>query len=440
VRTAGLASWVLAAWLVPRPALATLREDTASVVELLTTVGATNPAQTVEFLEGGKLAAMGRSQAQGCTVFVGLATRNNTFAGAVTRVGDLEDAASELAAGRALASDNGLLVTRVCDSDEGDHTLVLRLSSPRGAVAVVAASVPADLDLDAVEISLRRELGRDDGPDAPRDGVSPPLVPTPFAKRRATAAERARARGATNVVSSSTTADRAGEGQIELVLTPGCHGLRVMSKSDGRGRDIDVELSEQFGGAPSAGGEPSPPHRDGSRRWRDRSDLPDGHLSVCVAVRRTFQLAFRGAPSGDTVIVDDAISPLPAGVPEDFGARPTEEIAELFFSRETPGPTVKPIVESLGAQGTSWLGFEAEPGRCYLGTVALLRGASRGMRLSMGSGPRPSVVEVSPGTDLPLAHVCADDERVPVRVDVPGGGVTWVFLAWLLGAEPMEAP
>jgi hypothetical protein len=271
---------------------------------------------------------------------------------------------------------------------------------------------------------LRRELGREDGPEAPRDGVSPPLVPAPLAKRRASAAEGARRRGATNVVSSSVTADRAGEGLLELPLTRGCHSLQVMSKTDGTRRDVDVELSET----------------DGSRRWRDRSDLPDGHLSICVAARRTFQLTFKGAPSLDTVIVDDAIFPLPEGVPDDFGARSVEELSELFFDREAPGPTTKPIVESLGAQGTSWLTFDAEPGRCYVGAIALLRGSSRGMRLSMGSGPRPSVVEASSGTDTVLAHVCADDATIPVRVDVPGGGVTWVFLGWLLGAAPLEAP
>jgi hypothetical protein len=415
---------VLLAIGAPASASATLREDTARTVELLVAVGASTPGSAVEFLEAGKLTAMGRSMGQGCTVFVALTTRNNAFSAVVNREGDVEGASTELAAGRSLTSANGLVVTSVCDPDEVERALVLRFGSPRGAVAVVWASVAPELDVGDLGGTLRRELGREDGPDAPRDGVSPPLVPAPLAKRRSAAAERARRRGATNVVTSSATADRAGEGQLDLALTRGCHALRVMSKTDGRGRDLDVELSET----------------DGSKRWRDRSDLPDGHLSICVSSRRDFQLAFKGAFGGDTVFVDDAISPLPEGVPDDFGARALEELSELFFDREAPGPTTKPIVESLGAQGTSWLTFEAEPGRCYLGTVALLRGASRGMRLSMGSDPRPSLVEASSGTDALLAHVCAEEGTVPVRVDVPGGGVTWVFLAWVLGASPLEAP
>lgn len=412
------------AMLAPASASATLREDTERAVELVASAGASAPGSTVEFLEAGKFSVLGRSTARGCTVFVALATRGNAFGAVANRAGDVEGAAADLSSGRVVASENGLLVTSACDPDEVERALVVRFGSPRGALAVVWASVPPELDVGELGDLLRRELGREDGPEAPRDGVSPPLVPAPLAKRRASAAEGARRRGATNVVSSSVTADRAGEGLLELPLTRGCHSLQVMSKTDGTRRDVDVELSET----------------DGSRRWRDRSDLPDGHLSICVAARRTFQLTFKGAPSLDTVIVDDAIFPLPEGVPDDFGARSVEELSELFFDREAPGPTTKPIVESLGAQGTSWLTFDAEPGRCYVGAIALLRGSSRGMRLSMGSGPRPSVVEASSGTDTVLAHVCADDATIPVRVDVPGGGVTWVFLGWLLGAAPLEAP
>lgn len=425
MRPGGLRTGLLALALVgPSSAFATLRADTAQTIELLVVAGASAPSSSVEFLEAGKLSAMGRETARGCTVFVALATRGNAFSAVIARGGDVEGASTELSAGRALSSDNGLLVTSVCDPDEVERSLLLRFGSPRGAVAVLSASIPPELDVGELGGVLRRELGREDGPDAPRDGVSPPLVPSPLAKRRSAAAERERRRGATNVVSSSTTADRAGEGQLELTLTRGCHVLYVMSKTDSRGRDLDVELSET----------------DGSRRWRDRSDLPDGHLSLCIAARRTFQLAFKGAPSGDVVIVDDALSPLPEGVPDDFGARALEELSELFFTRETPGPTTKPVVESLGAQGASWLTFDAEPGRCYLGVVALLRGASRGMRLSLGSGPRPSLVEASSGTDAVLAHVCADERTIPVRVEVPGGGVSWVFLAWVLGAGAPEAP
>jgi hypothetical protein len=75
-----------------------------------------------------------------------------------------------------------------------------------------------------------------------------------------------------------------------------------------------------------------------------------------------------------------------------------------------------------------------EPDRCYVAALALMKGSSRGLRLSAVASARASTEEVPPTAGSPGVVFCAEGTDVArISVDVPGASVWWVLALWQLG-------
>ncbi|NUO52003.1 MAG: hypothetical protein HOV80_24395 [Polyangiaceae bacterium] len=146
-------------------------------------------------------------------------------------------------------------------------------------------------------------------------------------------------------------------------------------------------------------------------------------------------LAFRGAPAGARVIVSDAIWPLPSWIPQRWGPAAQAALATAVRKRTSTIAARGPISETLGAQGSTQIAVEVEPERCYIASIALMKGASRGLRLAAAASARPSSEEVSPTAGSPSVVFCAEGtDLARLTIDVPGSSVWWVLAVWRLGA------
>lgn len=406
-------------------ARASLSEDVAVTERALLDVQAVTSTTTHAFLEAGQVASAPITPAEPgrCVVAVVLADRTIGFAVASVRARDERDTGDELDGEDVTASVNGVAVVEVCDDDDAASAVLVRMGAPRAAVAIVVASVDLTARSRVVDLTLEA-LSRVDGPSPLRADLGPPLDAGPFAVRKARGRRRALARGATNVLSTEAVADDAGEGSARLALVRGCHVLRVLS-AEAMPRDVDAELWDE---------------ELSERLARDRSDLQDAHLSLCVAATTQVVLTWKGALARGRVVFEDELTPITRGIPSGFGAQAETALAALFHDREASMPSARPIVEVLGAQGANDVTVPVEPGRCYVAALALVRGAGRGLRLSAGDTARPSLVEAQRGARAASVQFCAVGASAPIHMDVPGAAMTWLLTLWLVGDDPRSRP
>jgi hypothetical protein len=296
------------------------------------------------------------------------------------------------------------------------------MTSARGAIEIIVARSDEAI---AVAAAI---VGRDVGPTAPRGDPGPPLLPGPLAERRRRADERARAEGATNVLAIEAKAGPAGAGEVGLRLPAGCHRLDAMAELTVSPAglvpaiDLDVELRDGTSSEPVA---------------RDRGETPDARVEACVAETTELTLSFHGAPAHARVVIHDAVWPMPAWIPSRWGSRARAALAMTARRRSVKALGRGPMVEALGAQGSTTVPVAVEPGRCYFAAFALMRGHSRGLRLSAAAGARSSAEEVPPGSEAAGVTFCAEERsQARLSVDVPGSGVWWVLSVWLLSPAP----
>ena len=149
-------------------------------------------------------------------------------------------------------------------------------------------------------------------------------------------------------------------------------------------------------------------------------------------------LAFRGALPGGRVVLHDAFFPIPRWARERHGPRALAAQVQAERRRlatASPGPT---LFETLGAQGSTQVTVEVERGSCYLATLALIRGTSRGLRLMARASAVTSYEEVPAPGEGAAVTFCADQDRVTLSADVPGVSVSWVLS--LLALTPRPRP
>jgi hypothetical protein len=415
--------------------VATVSAEERFVREALSDAGGALVQQRTAFLEAGRIVQLASvaSEPTRCSVFVLLSTRNLSFSASLS--GTKRPAEVALAQLRDATeggtttknSENGLLLLHTCTEPNeaaSEAGVLARMSSARGTVSALGTTVSRSLDVGDLERRLRSGLGLIDGPAPARIDLGPPLRAEPLTTRRARGSVRARAAGASNVLFSEGRSDAVGEGVAELVLTRGCHTVSVYGADGNAAQDVDAELVDA---------------ETAERIDRDRSELADAFLAVCVMRRRSVRVSWRGALPAQKVLLEDAVSAIGTGIPEAYGERAAAGFAALFHERETASPSVEPIFETMGAQGNVELTIDAEPGRCYLAAAALIRGASRGMRLVAGDAAKASLVEAQTGSEAGLVHFCTSSEKASLVVDVPGGSIAWVGGVWLVGAQTLGA-
>lgn len=422
-----MACAVAAAWLglvLPRAAHASLGDDGARVAAALTERGGKVVQRHVVFLEEGRVATVvgPRTGAAFCKTIVLLGARTSVFV-AVSGRGDADQdgLARMLVAvdgeGRE-ESREGLAILSACGDEASELSrVVLRMVSQRGAIEVIVAISPGPLG------TLEKIVPRDVGPVAPRGDPGPPLASAPLVDRRRRAMERARADGAMNILPVEMKAGARGRGDFVLKVPMGCHRFDVLAdlpEPDGGPMfptDVDVELRASDDAVVIA---------------RDRGETPDARVEACVAETTELTLAFMGAPPGVRVQIIDAIWPLPKGISGRWGPRARAGLASAVRRRTTRVPDRPPIAEALGAQGATEVPIRVEPGRCYVASVALMRGTSRGLRVSATASSRTSTEEVPGPGEASAVVFCAESEAGRVNIEVPGASIGWVLGVWLL--------
>jgi hypothetical protein len=318
-----------------------------------------------------------------------------------------------------LRSAGGVVVVSACGADRRKiERLRIEMSSTRATLEIVTVRFEAPLR------ELREILPeRAAGPLAPRGDPGGVLDPRPLAERLGRAERRARADGAVQIERTNGRAHPTGGGRFDVELAPGCHRLEIMADVPAalprRATDIDAEA------------------RDASSRVlaSDHAELPDARLDFCVGDITPVAVPFRGAAGPVPVTLLHARWPMPARVPSRWGARARAGFASALLRRHAPDPPEGAVFEALGAQGTTSIPFEVVPGRCYLASLAMIRGEARSIRLAATIGDRVMRDDTVEHPESASVSFCAEAETVArLDADVRAANAFWAIAVWPMGA------
>ncbi|MFO0616647.1 MAG: hypothetical protein U0414_28900 [Polyangiaceae bacterium] len=436
MRFAALAPILVVAALA-HDARAELADDARAAADHLVAEGALVDRGTPRFLSAGEIAVLHPldvvSSSDACVTLVLLASRGTQFV--VTRsglapspaAGGAPEATALIDASlhdpKALeASNEGLYVYTACGAGlSGMATVVVRMRSPRGALETIVARSPrAPSSVD--ELLLERSRGS----SSPAPVAFDPIEAGPADDRKQRALERARARGATNVASVTMTSSSEGTGEFDLRVSRGCHAFDVVSEAPRA--DLDGVLK--------AG--------SGEKLAEDDAEAPDVHLETCLPEVDDLSLRFSGAEASTPVSVLDSLFAWPKWITDRWGIRAATALARVVFEGpRIPAPVSPPIAEVIGGPGTMVFHPAVEPGRCYLASLAITRGTSRGLRLSAAASSRTSVDQAGlPGDAVTVTFCSEDQDRARVQVEAPSISNAWVLSIHALGggAEGGDAP
>lgn len=406
-------AFALAASLGASRASASLEEDAARASEFFTSHGATIERPAPVFVERGKTRVLSIDASRG-------AARCATLALISARTVEITGASVTIAgAGDEQRSAAGVLLMSRCGPDRKQlDRVALAVTSARGAVEIVLARSEEPIANATLDEALpERALGT----SAPRGNAGGPLEPGPLPERVAAAARRARDAGATIVTTVSMNAGAAGTGELDVKLLAGCHRIDLMAAVPTtfphRATDLDAEA-----------------RADGRVLARDRAEVPDVRLDFCLGEDTEVEIPFMGASGEVRVTLSDALFPIAATVPQRFGARARAGFGWALHRRHAPPPPDAPMLETLGVQGLSVVPLEVEPGRCYLATIAILRGDPRALRVGVAVGPRIARDDAIEKPDGAAVAFCTTTERrALLEVDARGRSIWWAGALFEMG-------
>lgn len=307
--------------------------------------------------------------------------------------------------------------TRCDDARSELSRIVVAMRSPRGAIDTIVARSATSLG-DARDVLTERVAGV----VAPRGNPGRPLEPGPLAERVVRAEERARAEGAQSFSRVTASASAEGLGQTRLRLTEGCHRVTVMAAVPSTfphpSTDVDAEAHDE----------------DGRVLARDRSETPDARLDFCLGDTARINIMYGGAAGVVPVMVNDAVWPIPAAIPNHWGSRVRGGFAQALRRRNAPPPSAAPIAEAMGSSGATMVPLALEPGRCYFAAVATLRGEARSIRISSTIGDRylrDDAIDRPEGIGLAFCSEAETSARL--EVDARGPTAFWVFALFPYG-------
>lgn len=402
--------------LAPRAAHATLAEDAERLTAAWKTAGLDVERRAPMFLEQGRArrvpttARDASTEGDGCTSVALIATRGVDFS---VRAAPLPPApvSPRLHPERAVA---GVAFLARCGPEREElEAALVEMRSARAALEVVVARgasvapLPGEALLDRIAPPARPPLdpGRASSVDA-------------LAGRTARVEERSHADGAVEVVVDRARASSEGAGRSVLALREGCHRIELLSEhgAEGRVADLDAELRDASTNAVLA---------------RDRSDTPDARLDACLGEPGTVVLAWSGAPPGAPIVLVGARWPLPRALPGAWGPRARGTAALALRRRRVALPTGAPYVEAMGVSGSTPIGIDVRAGGCFLAVVGASRGESRVLSLAAqveGVSLRDDGGSTRDGAVLTFCPRRA--ERVLLRVDARGAGLSWTLGVW----------
>ena len=246
-----------------------------------------------------------------------------------------------------------------------------------------------------------------------------------MAVRARRAEQRARNLAATSVRFQALAAENDGSGRESIGLQEGCHRVELFADLLGKHPiDLDAEL------------------RDSSTERllaRDRSDAPDVRLDLCVGATTGVDLVFAGAPGPVHLTLLDAIFPLPKGAPTMWGARARAGVAAALFRRKARRSRYRAHRAASRRGGHHSIAIPIEPGGCYLGTVATMRGEPRSMTLSAKVDTRITYDATAGLADGAAVAFCSSGtDKAAFDVEVRGSAVAWVLDVWRMGSRPFD--
>lgn len=425
--------------LVARGAAADLGRDAARVAESLRGRGATVVRLPARFVEQDRLAAIAvpgpaaPEAPAGCTAVVVVGSRSLDFwagpleAVVTSRAGNEPEprpsrtpgGADEV--GRVRASAGVAVVSRCGDDRAALSRVAIETRSPRGAVEILVVR-----SREALPAATELFPERDNGPSAPRGDPGGAIEPGPVDERVAAAERRAVAGGASTVRRFTHRASAEGTGTVVLALDEGCHRLTLMAAIPKivprRATDLDAMARDPIGGRTLG---------------RDRSEAPDALLETCLGDAGPVEITFAGASGPVDVQIVDGVWAVPAHVPAELGARTRAGFAWALWRRRAPAFDDDPVFRSLGVAGATSFAVPVEPGRCYVAALAIVRGESRGTRLTADLAERSLRDEALAGDTGAAVALCSQtDSVVRFAVEVRGGSPWWSFALWDAGSAP----
>lgn len=437
---------LLSVFLTGAPARADLSDDAGRLARIWSARGARVERLAPIFVEHGHIKAIAigderppggakaeaKAAGEGCTTLALLAPRTADFLVDADAGASVSDPLAKLMAEqmlprlhpptgdqgdeRRLRSASGAAMIVRCGARRAElRRALIELTSSRAAIEVIVARSREPLG-DIRDVLPERSAGL----VAPRGDPGRPIEPGPLAERLARAERRARTEGADSVLRVPMRASSLGAGELSMRLAEGCHRLEVMAEVPStlprRATDIDAEAREA----------------DSDRSLsRDRADAPDARLDFCLGEASAVEVPFMGAAGAVNVVVSDAHWAIPRWVPSHWGSRARGGFAAALRRRNAPEPRSQPIVESIGVQGDTNVAIDVEPGRCYLAATALLRGETRGMRLSAEIGGRSARDESGERLESTAIAFCSEAEpKALLRVEVRGSSPWWVLVVW----------
>jgi hypothetical protein len=353
-----------------------------------------------------------------CTTVAFLSGRSTDF---VVRVDPVLSPKHHAMGGRFERSIVGAVWISECGAArEALARLAIELRIARSSVEIVVAIGPKPAP--TIVESLPE---RDSGPVASPLDPGPRSPLEPMATRAHRAEQRARNMAAQAVRFKTITAEDDGTGREAMSLDEGCHRIELFSDLLAKHPiDLDAEL------------------RDSSSERllaRDRSDAPDVRLDLCVGATTGADLVFAGAPGAVHVTLMDAVFSLPKGAPTMWGARARAGVAAALFRRKLPGLEGDPIEQRLGVSGITSIPISIEPGGCYLGTVATMRGEARVITLSAKVDTRITHDATAGLAEGAAVAFCSNGtDKAYFDVEARGSAVAWVLDVWRMGSRPFD--
>jgi hypothetical protein len=321
--------------------------------------------------------------------------------------------------GGALHSRAGVATLERCGKEQAarpleNERLLVQAVTPRTAVEILVVRSPSPLDAVATLLPERAV-----GPSAPRGDAGSAIDPGPLADRLQRVDKRSREAGAAQVLKVAMTASPMGTGQFVAKLAEGCHTLDVVAdvpEGPARATDVDAEAHVTEGGRMLA---------------RDRGEATDARLDFCVGEPTQVDVSFIGAAGPVSVTLVDALWPLPAGIPTEWGPQARGDVATALRRRHAPPLPPEPIDTIMGVQGETLAPFAVEPGQCYLAVVALVRGDARALKAAVEIGDRAPHDEIADRPEAAQISFCATiEDRAALRIEARGPQPWWVALLW----------
>ena len=310
-------------------------------------------------------------------------------------------------------SEAGLAVIDECGAGPlSGGRLELEMGQARGAVEILIVSHVTPLPKPS---SLLPE--RAVGPLPPPSEIVGPLTLAPLDERLARARQAAREDGARLVVTVKTQAEAGGMGAIRLRLSEGCHRLGVLADQAMVTAAVDVDAEVRDGDVVLS---------------RDQSHAPDGRLDFCLGETAEVELRYVGAGGPAAIHVVDAHWPMAPGMRADWGARARAAMSWAMHRRRMTAPAGEPILDLLGASGTTKVPLRIEPLACYVAAFATLKGEASAARLSVRLGERIHQDDASEEPRSGAVSFCAGgaDHHATLQVELRAPASWWVASVW----------